>query len=272
MPELPDVEIFRERVEAEGMEKEIVKVKILDDQILQNTTEKKLSNAINGHKFQKAERVGKYLYLKSDNGQNIEMHFGMTGKPCFFKGEDKPDHTRAVFEFHSGEKLSFSDTRKFGHIALVEDCSAIKDHHNLGKDALLISKEEFFEQLKGSRALIKSALMNQKLLSGVGNIYADEILFQARIHPKRVCSDLDDKELKKVYQNIKPVLQESIKYLRYKMNGQTSGNIRKKLPANYLLNNRKEGADCPSSCPGKIQKTNVAGRATYFCPECQSMS
>lgn len=269
MPELPDVEIFRERVAAEGLDKEIVKVKVFDDGILQNTTKNKLSKALKGHKFLKAERVGKYLYLNSDNGKNVEMHFGMTGKPCFFKNGDKPEYTRAVFEFDSGEKLSFSDTRKFGHIALVEDCSAIKDNHNLGPDALSISESEFSEKLKDSRAMIKSALMNQEFFSGVGNIYADEILFQARIHPKRACSGLDEKELKKVYQNIKPVLKESIKYLRYKMNGQSSGNIRKSLPSGYLLNQREEGADCPGSCKGKVQKTKVSGRATYFCPECQ---
>lgn len=270
MPELPDVEIFRERVSAEGLEKEIVEVKVFDDEILQNTTENQLSEALKGHSFQKAERVGKYLYIKSNNGKNVEMHFGMTGKPCLLKNGEKPDHTRAVFEFSSGEKLAFSDTRKFGHISLVEDCSEIKDIHNLGTDALVISEGYFVESLKNSRAMIKSALMNQEIIAGVGNIYADEILFQSKVHPKSTCIDLGEKELKRIYKNIKPVLRESIKYLRYKMNGQTSGNIRKKLPSNYLLNNRKEGAECPGSCRGQIQKTKVTGRATYYCPECQS--
>jgi formamidopyrimidine-DNA glycosylase len=121
-----------------------------------------------------------------------------------------------------------------------------------------ISEEEFLKKLEKKRGKIKAVLMDQSVLAGIGNVYADEILFQSRIHPESSADKLKEKELKAIFKNIKPVMETAIFYQ----------GKRKSLPDNFIIPYRKKGEACPV-CGGKIEMMRIGGRATYFCPFCQ---
>ncbi|WP_424494524.1 zinc finger domain-containing protein [Salinimicrobium sp. GXAS 041] len=148
--------------------------------------------------------------------------------------------------------------RKLGKIYLTTGVDVFAKEHSLGKDALELRKEEFDNLLEEKRGSIKGALTDQHLISGIGNVYADEILFQCEIHPKSKTEKLAKKENSGIYSKMRTVLKTAIKN-----EGQRS-----QLPNTYLTPQRKEGAQCPK-CSGKVEKIKVSGRSTYFCPKCQ---
>lgn len=269
MPELPEVEIYREKIESDGLNRRIIRVSVLDKALLSNLSVKQLQQTLENQSFENVKRIGKYLGIELSSGYCLEVHFGMTGSFSFYAKHQRPAYSKVIFELESGENLSYADPRKFGHLALQSGIEAISNKHNLGPDALSIRKKDFVERLQSSGATIKSALMNQSLLSGIGNVYADEVLFQSRIHPQAKSSSLSKEELENMYSEMKKVLKTSIQYMRYKLHGSYYRSARKVLPDNYILSNRKPQALCPDSCKGKLKTIKVAGRTTYYCPGCQ---
>lgn len=269
MPELPEVEVYREKIEHEGLYKKITDIKVLDKSLLSDISEKEFTNALANQQFTGVRRIGKYLGIEFNGGDCLEVHFGMTGSVSFYDQSDRPEYEKIVFGLESGKKLSYVDPRKFGHLALRNDMEAIRKEHDLGPDALSIKKADFVEILRQSGAMIKTALTNQSLLCGIGNVYADEILFQSRIHPQIPANELSREKLEDVYAEMKKVLDTSIRYIRYKLEKSDYGKARKSLPGNYILSNRKARADCPGSCEGKLKTIKISGRTTYFCPACQ---
>ncbi len=269
MPELPEVEIYREKIESDGLNRRITGVKVLDKALLDDLSEKKLQQTLKDHSFTKVKRLGKYLGIELSSGGCLEVHFGMTGSFSFYDKGQRPEYSKVIFDLESGENLSYIDPRKFGHLALRNNIEEIRDKHDLGPDALSIGKKDFVQHLQSSGAMVKSALMNQSLLSGIGNVYADEILFQSRIHPQTKSSDLSKEALEKMYREMKKVLDTSIKYMRHKLHKSAYGKARKSLPDSYILSNRKPHASCPDSCQGKLKTIKVSGRTTYYCPDCQ---
>jgi len=258
MPELPDVEVFRQYMNKKALHRTIKQVQILEDTILEGTTAKQLKSRLEGRAFDSTFRHGKHLFAKVTENGWLVFHFGMTGRFDYFRGNKTPEHTRAVFSFTNGYSLAFLLQRKLGKLALVDGKAEYRKKHGLGPDAMdkKFSLADFREALKDTNSTIKSALMNQELMAGIGNIYSDEILFQARLHPKTNTKELGVRQIDKLYQTTREVLQAAI----------DSGADPEKMPDNFLIPQRKKS--CPV-CGGDIKKITVSGRSAYFCPNCQ---
>ncbi|MUP44683.1 formamidopyrimidine-DNA glycosylase [Gramella sp. BOM4] len=257
MPELPEISYYKKYVDSTALHNKIRSVHVPVPKLLQ-TSEKDAEEHLIGTEFTKAIRHGKYLFLESKNGNYLVFHFGMTGKFDFSHEDDPPKYTAFYLMFEDGAKLFFICPRKLGKIYLTESKDDFLKEHSIGKDALDFSKDEFKHLLYKKRGSIKGALTNQSLIAGIGNMYADEMLFQTGIHPKTSPSDLSEDEVNQLYDKMIEVLET---VSDRKASGES-------LPDNYLTGHREPGADCPKS-NGKIEMMKISGRSTYFCPACQ---
>lgn len=257
MPELPEVAYQKKYADATILHKKIVKVETGDKKIYQSP-KKDFEDRLRGNQFEATERLGKYLFLNLAKKGVLVMHFGMTGKLDYYQQEEPPKYAQLTLTFQDHSRVSFICPRKFGKLYLAESLAQFQKDHELGIDALALQKDEFLEILTGRKGTIKGLLMNQKLIAGIGNLYADEVLFQCKIHPKTKAINLSEKEKTCIYKKIGNVL-EVVKEARIEG---------KKLPKTYLTPVRKKGTECPRN-NGKIAQTKVSGRTTYFCPACQ---
>jgi formamidopyrimidine-DNA glycosylase len=258
MPELPDVETFRRYFDATSLHKKITGVQVNAERVLYRLTPAGLQKGLEGDQFRSSERVGKYLFGELKASWMV-FHFGMTGSFQYFKDpEDEPDHTAVLIRFGNGYNLAYIDIRKFGLIALTESVETFSKEKDLGEDALSIREDAFTELLQGKRGSIKTALMDQSLISGIGNIYSDEILFQAGIHPERGLDLLDKTELHHLFLTLREVLETAI----------DAGAEIGKFPDTYIIPHREKGGICPR-CGQPLHTVKVGGRTAYFCPNRQ---
>jgi len=261
MPELPDVEIFKQYLDATSLHQQIDRVKVSSDDILKDISRRKLETALKNHRFESTRRHGKYLFVQPDSGSSLVLHFGMTGFLKYFKDpEKKPPHERVLIDFSNGYHLAYDCQRKLGEVGLIEDQEAFIAGGGLGPDALNpdFDLAALKKALSGTKAGVKSALMNQGLVAGIGNVYSDEILFQAGIYPKRKVNELDDEALERLFQATKDVL---VKAVECRANPES-------FPSSFLIPHRREGAECPG-CGGTVRALKVSGRKAYYCPDCQ---
>ena len=262
MPELPDVACFKSYLDATSLHRKVTGVERLNAALLRDVSPAAFRKALTGHRFESSLRHGKYLFVRLDGGKHLVMHFGMTG---FLKsskhGSETPDPTQAEFLLDDGYHLAYVCQRKLGHLTVVGEPQELIERHELGPDALdnALDAAAMAERLSQSRAAVKSALMNQKLLAGIGNIYSDEILFQTRLHPSTPASDLDKATLRKLHRNMRKVLNKAIER-DAKPN---------QLPRTYLLPHRHEDGECPR-CGHPLETLKVSGRTAWLCPHCQS--
>lgn len=257
MPELPDVEVFRKEAE-KSKNSEITGFEI-DDKDFVELAQNKFSSNLKGKKFKDTLRRGKYLFMKVDDNAGVVMHFGMTGYLEYLKeSEETPDYTKCSFVLKNKHKLHYISKRKLGHVKYVDKIDDFIKENEIGPDALELNESDFIEKLKEKKSMIKSALMDQSVVSGIGNVYADEILFQTKVHPKQKTTELTDKTWKDLHKNTVKVLKKAI---------EKDADV-SKLPKSYLLPNRGEGNDCPK-CDGKIEQIKISGRTGYYCPSCQ---
>ncbi|AVR45149.1 formamidopyrimidine-DNA glycosylase [Christiangramia fulva] len=257
MPELPEVSYFKKYVDSTALHKKIAKIEFPEKKILQDSPQA-ISRALKDAEFKSTRRIGKYLVFETDQDKVLVFHFGMTGKFEYSHEAEPPDHSRLIIHFKDNSKLFFVCPRKFGKVYLANGFEDFKKEHKLGTDAMDLKKKEFMELLDGKKGSIKSALMDQHIIAGIGNLYSDEVLFQSKIHPKSSIAKLSEEEKGEIYKNIGKVLERVTKT---RMEGS-------KLPDSYLTRHREEGEDCPS-CDGKIKLTKVSGRSTYYCSGCQ---
>jgi formamidopyrimidine-DNA glycosylase len=261
MPELPDVERFKGYLEATALHQEIAAVKVLDADLLESVSTRNFQSQLKGRSFELTSRHGKYLFVGSGTPPFLVMHFGMTGYLSYFRNDkEAPEHARVVFQFTGDFRLAYVCQRKLGLVTLTEDPASFIEARGLGPDALDdgLTLARFRDRLAGRRGALKSALMNQEILAGVGNVYADEILFQAKIDPNTKVDELDDRKLRAVYRTMRRVLRTSIRN-----NAEID-----RLPKSYLLPHRDSDGRCPR-CGGGLEKGRVSGRGTYYCPRCQ---
>jgi formamidopyrimidine-DNA glycosylase len=186
MPELPEVETYKRYLAATALHKRIDSVYCEAPDMLAGVSLRRLKGALGGRRFEETRRHGKYLFAALDQGPWLVLHFGMTDRLEYFKDEGKlPRHTRLHIAFTNGYRLAYIAQRKLGHIALTGDVHAFIVGHELGPDALDTDLNGFREQASGYRGTVKGWLMDQSAFAGIGNVYSDEILFQARMHPKK---------------------------------------------------------------------------------------
>jgi formamidopyrimidine-DNA glycosylase len=258
MPELPDVEYFRQIFYHSSLNKEIIDIKSLDDKLLKGLKKEKLVSSLKNTKFITTDRHGKYLFVKNDNSKWLIFHFGMTGRFIYqSKKNDIPDNTKAYFEFKDSA-ISYICVRRLGKIFFVGSKDNFIEERNLGPDALNIDLKSFKQRIKGKR-MIKSALMDQSTLAGIGNICADEILYQSKVHPGSKISDLDDEEIKKIFDKTIQVLKTAI---------DRKADV-DEFPGYWIIARREENASCPGRCSGNIKKIKINSRSTYYCDSCQ---
>ena len=256
MPELPDVEVFRKEAK-KTLNKKIIGVEVIEDTVLEIPS-KKLVDTLKGNQFTSDERCGKYLFLNFDES-TLVIHFGMTGYLEYHKEKQKaPKQTKVIIIFEGNQYLHYVNTRKLGKIDLTGSIDKYLKENKIGKDALDYSKKEFIKYLEDSKKMAKTALTDQVSISGIGNIYADEILFHSKIYPKINTKNLHEDDFERIYQKMQEVIKTAVA-----SNAQPT-----EMPSGFLLPHREDGEPCPV-CEGHIEKTKVSGRGTYFCPSCQ---
>jgi formamidopyrimidine-DNA glycosylase len=259
MPELPDVEMFKRYLDSTSLHQKIESVEVRERRILGGVSARKLQSTLKGRTFESTRRHGKNLFVGLDGGGWLLMHFGMTGDLKYFEDMDQdPPHDRFLISFDNGYHLAFEDQRMFGKVDLIEDLEDFVRKKKLGPDLLELDSASFRERFEGRKGSVKAALMNQQVVAGVGNIYSDEILFQAHLYPGTRIERLDDATLEKLFEETRRVLKTAIE----------RGADPQELPDHFLLSHRREGEKCPRG-NGEIRKIQAAGRTAYYCPACQ---
>lgn len=293
MPELPEVETIVRDIRPSIMGKLINGMVIKSScqrNILKVDAERFYEQAIGGE-ILTVLRKGKYIILPLSNDNVIVMHLGMTGRillrpgPSISLGEvpesiDKHTHlvlelidpSDASMEGVKDVQLCFNDPRTFGKIYLLEDVEDIEvldipGLKTLGPDALGISHKEFQRMVQSKRA-IKSVLLDQTKIAGIGNIYADEALFEAHVHPTRLGSSLNLEELSKLWFAVKSVLKEGIRFRGSSTSDYLTADGSKGSYQDHHRVYRKTGQKC-KDCGSTIQRMVIAQRGTHFCPTCQ---
>ncbi len=185
----------------------------------------------------------------------------MAGYLEYIEGEDLPKHTRLDIIFSNGNHLAFVCQRKLGKVGFADNVEKYIADHDIGPDALSEhwSMDNFTSLIKGRNTDIKKVLMDQKHISGIGNVYADEILYQSGLRPARKAKELDNDEISRLHRAMLHVLKTAI----------DRHADPEKMPDSWILPRRKEGADC-TRCSGKVKKVKVGGRSSYLCPDCQN--
>lgn len=261
MPELPDVEIFRRYLDATSLHQSIERVRAEVD-VLKDISVRRFEKTLKGKSFEGTRRHGKYAFVSLGEAPWLLLHFGMTGFLKYYKNNEKaPSHVRVLFTFQNGYHLAYSCQRKLGRVKLVDDPARFVRSQGLGPDALDpdLGADAFKQAIKGFGGSVKSALMNQQLIAGIGNIYSDEILYQAGIFPKQPVAQMDEKILDRLYEAVKEVLMTAIDVQADP----------EQLPDTYIIPWRHGEGRCPRD-GSPIERLKVSGRSSYYCPQCQS--
>lgn len=257
MPELPDVEIFKK--EADKAKGAIIESVEAGASKMVNSSQSGMTRFLQDKEVEETFRHGKYLFLSVGNKEALVMHFGMTGELKYAGDEEEqPKYTQFTLNLKNNDHLYYISRRKLGSVEITDDTDKYIRDAGLGVDAAEITEDMFLEKLQKNQSAIKSFLMNQSHLAGIGNIYSDEILFQAGVYPKKKAGDLTREEGKKIYEKMDYILKTAI---------DKKADV-SKFPNSFLLSHRQKGKKCPG-CNGEIQKIKVSGRAGYYCPGCQ---
>jgi formamidopyrimidine-DNA glycosylase len=269
MPELPEVETIKNELAPWVVGQSFTKVTIPDARLVCGCAAKEVRRGLVGQKVESLERRGKYLILHLSNGQALIIHLRMTGSLLLNpKGTDR--HARAVFHLSNGHRFVFNDRRRLGVLWLVGDAHTVVC--KLGPEPLDKSFTAAVLQQRLSRhhIPIKAALLDQHIVAGVGNMYADEVLFAARIHPLRKADDLSPAEVRTLHNNIRKILRAAIgsKGASVDTYVRPEGELG---TAHFDFNvAHKGGEPCPI-CGSPIERVPVQNRGTYFCPRCQPL-
>jgi len=269
MPELPEVETIARQLRARGVEgKTILTVKVNWAPTIQPLSVAQFSRQVRGQTIDTISRVGKWMLFSLRSGQTLMIHLRMAGSFSMEQGS----HDRIVMKLSDGLTLYYRDTRKFGRWKLVDDPQVILG--NLGPDALTrrFSRHYFKDTMKNRHRMIKPLILDQGIVAGLGNIYADEALWEAQIHPERLSDSLSDEELERLFRAIKHVLNIGVRNRGTSLGaGKTnyrdvegeSGGHREKVKAYG-----RGGKPC-TRCKMLLERTVVAQRGTTYCPACQ---
>jgi formamidopyrimidine-DNA glycosylase len=258
MPELPDVEGFRRYLARHAEGQRIVGVHVPDHVLVRNRSPQALGQALRGTRFASPIRHGKWLIAPVQDGIDLLLHFGMTGLLTWSNdGSHRHPHDRVIFVCERGE-LRYNNMRRFGGVWLARDADE-RDQVTgpLGPDAAAITHEDFERLLAGRRGGAKAALMDQRLVAGVGNLLSDEILWRARIDPRMPVAKLTASRRRRLYDALHAAVIESIRYGRVPHGPRWLTRVRD-----------DPGARCPR-CGTRLRRATVAGRTACWCPRCQ---
>lgn len=267
MPELPEVETIKNNLQ-EILPVGIMRLELRREDILRR--EEYAPSELIGQNLEKAGRRGKYLYLTVNNGLFLVFHLGMSGRLYIREREvtaDEP-HTHVVLHLDKGLGLCYQDARRFGGLWLLKDIDSL--FSRLGREPLSESfcPSYLRQVIIGRRTAIKNLLLNQNLISGLGNIYADEALFAAGIRPDRQAATLSAQETEVLCCAIKGVLNKSIKYRGTTFRDYRDGRQQAGEFQNHLQVYGRFNQACPR-CGQPLQRTRIGGRSSHYCEKCQ---
>lgn len=274
MPELPEVEtIVRDLCRSRLVGARIIRLEVFWPKTLAGADPQQLKRRIRGASITCFERHGKLLILRLSDGHCFVIHLRMSGRLLVRPGAEPRDkHEHFILYFEDGRSLRFSDARKFGRIVYAASPSVRTD--KLGEDAYAgrLEAGRFCVKLGGKKKGLKALLLDQTFLAGIGNIYADEILWKAGLHPLKHAHRLTQVQAERLYRAIRSVLGEAIAH-RGTSISKTSANfyslgVKWGQHQDYLKVYRRTGKPCVA-CGGSIRRTVVAQRSTHFCPACQ---
>jgi len=276
MPELPEVETVRVELEPALVGRTFERVDILDPRLTRPLEPASVAAELEGERVRSVDRRGKYLIVRFESGRALLVHLRMTGSFRHAEGGllgDDP-HRRAVVRLDDGSDVAYRDVRRFGTwlLASEEDLDAYLDER-LGREPLdrAFTPARLAERLRGRRAPIKAALLDQRTLAGMGNIYVDEALWRAQVHPLRVAGELTDDEIALLTRAVKASLRAGIARQGASLRDYSTpngGGGRMQTAFNVY---GRRGDPC-ERCGAPIDKIRVAGRGTWYCPSCQRLS
>jgi formamidopyrimidine-DNA glycosylase len=259
MPELPEVERYRQYLRKAILDLPIREVETFNHGRMLPGGLEALREQVLGERVNSLSRIGKYLFLHLSNGQVMLWHFGMSGRPVFYhEGAEIPKYERIRFSFDGGYRLAFGSLRKFSRLELSDSVASFRQQKKLGVDALEIEEADFVAALQQKKSLIKAALLEQKHFAGVGNWIADEMLFQANVHPERRCFALSREELGRLHAVMGDILQTALDH---------DADYNRFPPHFMVISRWGEAEGCPR-CGGELTRTVVGGRGTYTCEAC----
>jgi len=273
VPELPEVETVRRQLEPVLVGRRFDRVEINDPRLVRPFEPVAVAADLEGERVAEVDRRGKYLIFRFESGRVLLVHLRMTGSFRHRRngaGEDDP-HRRAVVRLDDGSDVTYRDVRRFGTWLLVEPDELdpyLADR--LGEEPLLtgFTPARLARRLAGRRAPIKAALLDQRTLAGLGNIYVDEALWRARIHPKRPARDLDANDVRRLHGAIRRVLQTAIERRGSTLRDYSTPRGRRGSMQREFKVYGRENEPC-DRCGTPIEKTRAGGRGTWYCPHCQ---
>ena len=276
MPELPEVETVVRGLRASLPGRVITGVHFGKTDFVEDPAT--ITERLPRSRISEVTRLGKFICVGLEAGStnsapetafHLIVHLGMTGQLTLAQPSDPvTPHTHCFFHLDDGRELRYTDIRRFGRMLLVTESALGTFTGQLGKEPLEISEEEFCNNLGSRRARVKALLLDQTVLRGIGNIYADESLFRARVHPARIAEGLPKKQLLALYHAVREVLSEAIHFRGSSVSNYLDAEGRR---GEFQFQHRvyqREGKPC-LLCEAKIRRVIVAGRSSHFCPRCQ---
>jgi len=277
MPELPEVETLRRELDRDVLGKRIKSVTVSEMRSVRRHPNKKhFVNKLSGVRLESLERRGKYLVFTLDSEDLLVIHLGMTGQLRRATNKAKPhEHTRAVLTFTQHGQLRFVDQRMFGEMFVTtpdELTKEVTELADLGIDPVEtpMSWTKFGEMLLARKTKLKSLLMDQKFLAGIGNIYSDEILHRAGLRHDRLSNSLSTQEIRRLYRALVETLHDAIKYRGSTLSDGQYVSLRGE-PGEFQLHHEvydREGEPC-RRCRAEIVRKRFGNRSTYYCEQCQ---
>lgn len=261
MPELPEVENRLLYLQRTALGEVIKRASVTAPGMIKSRSAKAFADGLRGRKMVEASRRGKYLIVTLDDSRLLILHFGMGGDLVYYRSQsERPAFTRIEFFLASGNRLAFTCPRKICRVMLVRNITDVPALRQMGPEPLSANFSlAYLEHVidESGKRMIKPLLLDQKQIAGVGNIYADEILFGARVRPDRRASSLSPDEIKLIHRETRRTLRLAIR---------TGGD--ENFPSDFLVSRNARGASC-RHCGHSIERQRIGGRAAYFCPRCQ---
>lgn len=272
MPELPEVEAVKRGLDQSIVGKRVTAIEVMWPKIIRHDDIEAFKQSLIGQVCQRIDRRGKFLLIYFDT-HVLLSHLRMEGK-YFLCDKEQPvhKHTHVILELDEQEELRYHDVRKFGRMELLEIGQEFQ-HPSLAKlgpepTPATFSTHVIKEYLSGRTTAIKNILLDQRMVAGIGNIYADEILFDAYVHPEMSAAEITDEEIQQLYYSIISIMQAAIKAGGSTIRSYTNMFREAGHYQAYHQVYGKDGERC-SRCGTIIEKTKVGGRGTHFCPNCQ---
>jgi formamidopyrimidine-DNA glycosylase len=274
VPELPEVETIRTQLEPLLTGRRLERVEIFDPRLTRPFDPAQVARELEGERITAVERRGKYMVLRFGSGRSLLIHLRMTGSLALAKGEADHPHARAMVKMDDGSLIVYRDVRRFG-TWLVLDIGDLEPYlaERLGGEPLGASfrAAALASRLTGRRTPIKAALLDQRTVAGVGNIYADEALWRARIHPLRPAGELTSADVRRLHRAVRATLKIGIRREGATLRNYAKPDGRRGAMQEEFRVYGRQDEPC-DRCGTPIEKTRAAGRGTWYCPYCQQLS